>query len=107
MSGGTTGTLDLEALAVDPTRGDYVFNGLNGVTATHQEGVRLGGGLYSGGVDVGAQKYMGAFTFRASSDASGTFTVDFRAAETFLRDSNRGPITWESPGGVEISIQEP
>jgi len=107
VTGGTTGTLDLEVLAVDTMRGDYVFTALSSVTATDQDGVRLGGALYSGGVNVGVQKYLGTFTFRASSDASGTFTVDFRAAETLLRDSNRGTITWQSLGAVQISIQEP
>ena len=88
-------------------RQNYVFSGLSNVPALDESGVRLAGALYSGGVNVDTDKYLGTFTFRASVDASGTFTVDFRTTETLLRDSNMGWITWESAGLVNIVVQTP
>ena len=107
VTGGTSGTLDVETLSIDIVRPNYVFSGLSNVTALDESGVRLGGALYSGGVNTGSNKYLGTFTFRASSDADGTFTVDFRTGETLLRDSNMGSITWDSGGSVDITVQAP
>ena len=76
-------------------------------TATDESGVRLGAALPGSGINPGFNKYLGTFTFRASSDADGTFTVDFRMAETFLRDSNIGSIAWDSAGSVNIVVQTP
>ncbi len=107
VTGGTSGTLDLETLTINIVRQDYVFPGFSSFTATDVSGVRLGAALDGVGIDPGFNKYLGTFTFRASSDASGTFTVDFRTAETFLRDSNIGSIAWQSAGSANIVVQTP
>ncbi len=112
VAGGTSGTLDLETLSIDIVRPNYVFAAFppsDYVIAKDPNGVRLGAALYShvDPVNTGSNKYLGTFTFRASADASGTFTVDFRTAETLLRDSNMGSITWDSGGSVNIVVQAP
>ena len=92
---------------IDTARVDYVFyNPPSTVhTAEDELGGRLAAGLQSGGMSVGPDKYLGTFTLRASWDAHGTFTIDLRPADTFLRDSNTLPIPWQSAGSLQESAE--
>ncbi len=113
VTGGTTGTLSRESVTVDTRHadpqgnGDYVFFGSQSVTATDEIGGRLAAALYNGGVSSGSAKYAGTFTFRASMDASGTFNVGVRMADTLLRDSNIALIEAQATGIVQVSIPIP
>ncbi len=67
VTGGTSGTLDLETLGVDIVRQNYVFAAFppsDYVIATDPNGVRLGGALYSEVVNTGSNKYLGTFRIR-------------------------------------------
>ena len=62
--------------------------------------------MYSGGAAGGSDKYLGTFTFRASTDASGTFTLVVRMADMLLRDSSAGPIDYTT-GDAQVTVQVP
>ena len=50
------------------------------------------------------EKYTASFVFRASTNASGTFTITLRTNETHLRDANRAPVNWDSGGSVNVTV---
>jgi hypothetical protein len=105
IRGGKAGSLTFDAADVNQQRSDFVFIGLNFVTSTDVTDGRLMGALYSGGVDVGnPPKYVGTFTLRASTSASGTFVVDLRIADTSLRDPNNQSVLWVGSGSVLITV---
>jgi hypothetical protein len=106
VSGGTSGSLDLETVTIDDTRTDYQFYGLNDLAATDVQGARLAATLFSGFVPGAIQKYLGTFTFRASADATGTFIVTVRPLpETLLRDANSAPVTWAPGFSATVTVQ--
>ena len=85
------GTRALQHIRIDDRRPDYVFGGLDPDNAFDLDGVRLVSVLSSrGGVDSAGPVYLGTFLFRASDDASGTFTVSLRPGEGTLALDSAG-----------------
>jgi hypothetical protein len=75
VTGGTGGTLTLEEIYIDDQRADFAFYGQEFFEASNVEDARAVCAMSSGGVNSTDDKYLGTFVFRASQDASGTFTV--------------------------------
>ncbi|NOT02593.1 MAG: hypothetical protein HOP29_18455 [Phycisphaerales bacterium] len=75
VSGGSTGTLTLEGVFVDDQTGDYLFAGRNATWGGDLSQSRLANVLNSGSVTTTTEKYACTFVFRASNDASGTFSI--------------------------------
>ncbi len=75
VTGGTGGTLTLEEVFIDDQRADFAFYGQEQFSASNVEDARAVCAMSSGGVNSTEDKYLGTFVFRASQDASGTFTV--------------------------------
>lgn len=84
ISGGTAGQLTTSDLWMDSERADYVFVGHEKLDAVDRTGGRMGGVLLSGGTGAMQRAYLGSYTLEASADASGTFTVNIRTADTSL-----------------------
>ena len=107
VTGGTSGTLTLESLSIDINDDDYVFDDPPSTVHIAEDEIsgRLAAGLQSGGMSVEPDKYLGTFKLRASNDADGTFTIDLRPADTFLRNSNIQPIPWQSAGEIHATAE--
>ncbi len=84
ISGGTAGLLTTNDLWMDTQRTDYVFRGLEKLDAADHNGGRIGAVLLSGGAGAMETGYLGTYTLRASSDASGTFSVSIRTKDTSM-----------------------
>jgi len=101
-SGGTTGGLTLENIVVDTLRSDYVFAGLmSPFQSVDTSTVRMLNALAE---DVAASqtvKYLATFKFRASADASGTFTVSARPdPDTLAVDSTTTGMVTGQPSAI-------
>ena len=105
VTGGTAGTLTLEDVTIENTRSDFLFNGLSSVEAEDLNNGRAASALFDGGAEATTPQYLAVFTLRASNDAAGSFTVDFRSADTLLRDAARHSCTWDSAAPVVITIK--
>ena len=98
VTGGQTGALELEDLFIDTDREDYVFGAASIVSAVSLPGCKLGAMLQDGGVVVDEPAYLGTFTYRASADAGGVFSVTVREhPHSFLEEPN-GSLIPSSPG---------
>ena len=86
--GGATGSLTREDLSVDVDRADYVFGAAQAIQASDPVHGRIGAVLFDGSVDAADSRYLGSYTFQASRNASGTFTIGVQpGGNTFLADS--------------------
>jgi hypothetical protein len=81
ISGGDTGNLTVDDVFIDHARPNYVFGSAPKLDAVDRSGNRIGAVLMDGGVDATSAKYVGSYTVRASSDASGTFSVNVITAD--------------------------
>lgn len=89
LSGGLTGTLELQDLYIDATRPDYVFSGADNVRAIDLIGGRLAGARMTGGSSSADRVYLGTYVFVASTDASGTFEIAIDDGDgTLLRNAS-------------------
>ena len=104
---GTAGELSLESLTIDVERTDHCFFGLSHVPAADLLGARVVDALFGGGATCTPSKYAGTFVYRASTDASGVFTVSLRPNDTRLRDVNVAYVDWESGGNATVSVTSP
>jgi hypothetical protein len=102
VTGGTAGSLELESINVNwfqvAPETPFVFpyptySPSDYVSATDLTRRRLAASLYDDAITGTGPHYLGTFTFRASSDVDGTFTVWVRVSETHLRDENGAPVT--------------
>lgn len=97
VTGGAVGSLDLTNLVIDETRPDFVFTGISPLLCLpDQDGLRITcSPLSDDCVSVTAPPaYLGTYTFTASADADGTFTVNIvDDPATFLLDCDGSPIT--------------
>ncbi len=75
VTGGTGGTLTLEDMYINDQRADFAFYSQEYFDAFNVEDARAVCAMSSGGVNSSENKYLATFVFRASQDASGTFTV--------------------------------
>ncbi len=94
VSGGDAGSVVLESLTIDTKRRDYVFAAARVRQGLDRRGSRLGAATSDGrGMNVRRSSYLGTFSFRVSSDASGVFMISCAGGKgTFLTDSNLGDI---------------
>jgi len=93
VTGGTSGSLELEELRLDDEEANFVFYGLTEYHAFDASVPRMGCALADGGVNSYAPKYLGTFVFRASGDAVGTFTVSLVEG-----DGETGTLAVDSSG---------
>jgi hypothetical protein len=107
VTGGESGRLTIENPHVDTRRADFVFQTSEKITAEDRQQVRLGGVLFSGGVNVTRRAYLGTFTLRASADASGTFNVNLQEGpNSFLGDSRNRTIGFHRGADATIMVRE-
>ncbi len=100
VTGGTGGTLTLENIYIDDQRADFAFYGQGFFEASNVEDARAVCAMSSGGVSSSEDKYLGTFVFRASQDASGTFTVS-----AIPGDGVNGTLAGDSAGeGMTVNI---
>lgn len=96
-SGGTSGTLTRTDGVVDQTRGDFVFGSDQVIQAVDKIHGRFGAVLFSGGKDVTGQSYVGTYSFQASPDAKGAFTVSVNPTRmSFMTDASGNDIPFRS-----------
>ncbi len=108
ISGGTAGVLTPDDLWMDTEKTDYVFRGLEKLDAVDHNGGRMGAVLLSGGAGAMETGYFGSYTLRASSDASGTFSVSIRTNDTSLVVSPGNQLIRFGVGQpAEITISTP
>lgn len=104
-TGGTSGKLILSDVNQDTARADFVFGSAQILNASDLNGGRVVGALFNGTTDVTSQKYLGTFSYMASPDAAGTFTVKLRVSEdTALRDSASAPIGYQAGSAATVRI---
>jgi len=104
-SGGTTGSLTLEDIVVDELRSDYVFAGLSPFQSFDTSTVRMLNALDGDVVASLTAEYLATFKFRASADASGTFTVSVRPdPDTLAVDSTSTKMTVVIVSDTQITI---
>lgn len=105
VAGGESGELAVESGVVDTNRSDYVFGNAQVVRAADTPRIRLGAVQINGSVDVTRPKYIGSFTFRASSDANGAFTIDIvpDTKESFLNAESAERIPFTAGQPVQIN----
>jgi len=89
VTGGDGGALVLTAVTIHSDRTDYVFGSARTFNAVSVLGGRISNALASGGVSVEGPAYLGTFTYKAATEATGLFTVAVKAAgRSFLNDRN-------------------
>ena len=105
---GTSGSLFIEDAWIDTDRPGYVFRGLDKLDAVDRIGGRVGALLLDGGVDASDASYLGSYTVRASSDASGTFHVNVGAdGQSLLLDSDNLSIPFTRGRAATITVEVP
>jgi len=58
-----------------------------------------------GGIELDSTpQYMGTFTFAASADAQGVFTISLRLSDTSLKSSTNQSIPWVSTTPVQVFV---
>lgn len=98
-TGGQGGSLTREDAWIDTDRADYVFGAAEAIKAVDDVHGRIGAVLFDGDMDAIGPKYLGTYTFRASNDAGGTFTITARLGrDTFLSDPEHMPIPFDAQG---------
>jgi len=108
ISGGSSGSLACEDLAVNTGRPDYVFSdaGPADWPWANLPLSRLSSSLTEGGIGVGLEpRYLGTFMLRSTADAEGSFSVSLAVpgSASFLRNSVREPIGFDA-GSVELTV---
>jgi len=104
---GTSGTLIVDSLEIDTTRSDFLFHDLPSLTGKNVAGARLLGAVTTGqgGYAAEEMKYLAKVVLRASSDASGTFTLALKTPGTSVRGSGYHALTWNStPKMITVSV---
>jgi hypothetical protein len=100
-AGGKRGALELVDVAIDERR-EHVFAGLAGWRAFNVHTRQMLAGLDSPGVATRPGAYLATFTFQASPDAAGTFSVE-------LLHDNRDPaqrtFIFPTPPGAKIEVE--
>jgi len=111
VTGGTTGSLMVEEAKLDRSREDYVFGTDEIVDASNtQKDLKtalVGAVKSSGGAAVEAPAYGGTIYYKASDDASGTFTIKVQIgpSSTMMTDSmaREIPVTAGQAATVNVS----
>ena len=98
ISGGTSGSLEVDEMVIDTSRADYVFGTLQKIEAADTSGKRVGGVLFGGGVDATEMSYLGTARLRPTDDAAGIFRIGTKGGNraTILWTSTNNPIGFET-----------
>jgi len=109
VRGGATGGLLIDRLWIDSERADYVFGKLQKLDAVDASNSRMAGVLLQGAVDVVNPAYVGSYSLRASSDASGVFraNVSLGYSESILLHTSDAPLPFGAGPDAEISVTKP
>jgi len=105
VTGGTSGTVTPEAIAINTAQSDYVFYGQSVYQVTNVESntasaVEANGG----GALVIDDEYLAHWTFRASNDASGVFEVRVSDERSFLLDEAGNLVAHDASAFVYIRV---
>jgi hypothetical protein len=110
-AGGKRGTLELVDVAIHERR-DHVFAGLADWRAFNAHTGQMLAGLDQPGIATRPGAYLATFTFRASDDAAGTFSVDLLhddrdpAQRTFIFPTHPGAkIEVAAAAAAQITIE--
>ena len=105
VSGGTTGSLDLESIEIDEERIGYLFYGESAVTMTDAAGLRILGAQIEDGSALSIfTRYLGTYVFKASSNASGTFSISIKASESIMTDPDGGDVDITLPSPKQVTV---
>lgn len=109
VRGGVTGGLIIENLWIDSERADYVFGKLEKLDAVDPSNSRMAGVLIQGGVDVVNPAYVGSYSLRASSDASGVFSANVSLGhnDSILLHASDAPMAFGAGPAAEITVAKP
>ncbi len=109
VRGGVTGGLLIDNLWIDSERADYVFGTLQKLEAVDPSNSRMAGVLMQGGVDAVNPAYVGSYSLRAPSDASGVFSVNLGLDhnESILLRADDRPMHFEAGPAAEITVATP
>jgi len=89
ITGGTTGTVTPEAIAINTAQSDYAFYGHSVYQVTNVDSNMAGAvEANGGGALVIDDEYLAHWTFRASNDAYGVFEVRVSDERSFLLDES-------------------
>jgi hypothetical protein len=103
--GGNAGRLQLESVASDTSRPDYVFGRAHVVDASSPRTGLLVGVLYDGSADASAPRYLGTYGFRPTPDANGAFRINVNfGAETIPADGENEEMTYSSGADARILV---
>ena len=103
VAGGDAGSLELEDVLIDTNHEDYVFGTASVTKAVSLSGHKLGATLMDGGVVVAEPAYLGTFSYRASPDARGVFSVAVRPRPySFINEPSGMPIPSETGEAAAI-----
>jgi len=110
VTGGTSGTLDLEEMSVDEEDADFVFDELEIYTGFNPSVPRLMCATTDEGVSSSTPKYLATFVFRASSNADGLFTVSAVEGDgvtgTLAIDSSSEALSVNLGSSASVRVQE-
>jgi hypothetical protein len=105
INGGSSGGLTISNLQIDGSRGDYIFGTQQKFDAVDEVGGRLGGVLFSGGIDVTNPSYVGTFTLNATNDAAGAFNVKVeQAGHASMLFSNSNDVIEFTTPTINVSV---
>jgi hypothetical protein len=100
-SGGMSGSLELVDVAVHERR-DQVFAGLADWRAFNARTGQMLAGMDSEGVATRPSAYLATFTYQASADAAGTFSIELLHDD---RDPAQRTFIFPTPPGAKIQIE--
>jgi len=107
VNGGTAGQFVREDVDIDVARPDYVFAELDVIEAADQVGGRITSVLKDGIVDRSEPGYLGTYTYRPSSEATGTFEVAVEvSSKTFLADSSNDMIAYRTGPAATFTVSQ-
>lgn len=107
-TGGDKGTLTVDSMSIDRARPDFaLFNtGAEILDVQDKKAGWIGLVRVSGATDMVKPVYVATFTFKASSDAAGTFKLNVRTDNTdsFILDLAATQVPHKVGAAVEITV---
>jgi len=105
VAGGDAGELTLVDITIEEERPDYLFYGPYCVHSEDETQSRAVAALTDGTAAATSGAYIATFTFQASVDASGEFTVSVQPAQTLLSDQQGNECQGAIAAAVTVKIQ--
>jgi hypothetical protein len=105
VNGGTAGRLTRENVEIDTSHPDYVFTQQDVIPAADNVGGRIMSLIKDGTIDRVEPGYLGTYSFRPSSEATGTFEVAVDTSSgTFLADANNDLMAYQAGPAATFTI---